>query len=634
MKKTIKFAAVALCAAALAISCNKESIQINVEKAQPEMVTFTCQLPEMTKVSITPDGTVGKVAWEEGDEILIHGKHTESGCYTIVKLTKDDISADGKSATISFSGISSYAAREEYNSVFYAAYPASAVKLGEHCYDNTRFNGSDAPFMVAVNEENTFLFQNICGVISFSLNGDFDSYVFSGNNDEIVAYEAFQSRLRSKAAGGLELYAVKDGDSFNCSPLTSASGELKTAGTTNYIFIPGGANFTGGFTFKFKKNGEIVKAATTEEGVNVARNKMLVLGDITSHLTDYEAPTTSDHKSEITDATDLSSAGTANCYVITEAGAYKFPAVKGNSTTEAGNVFGVKLVWETYNNGDDVTANSVIEAVDFEDNWIYFKTPSALQYGNALIAAKDSDGRIIWSWHIWIPKTTITAGSYNNFTGHNIMDRNLGALVVAEAGEGAPDVTSIGFYYQWGRKDPFIGAREYAEYPSKAKVAGEEFSKIGELITVAYSIEHPVTYAYVPEQDESNWTSQPAAAYWEVDGKKSMYDPCPAGYKVPTYDTSCPMWTKTDEGWTWNKNDTAKFWFRHDACEVVFPLAGYIDCWGGSHSKSNQRCILWTATNRDDTTARGAFIRWDKSSVYYAYTISKAKAGSVRCVAE
>ncbi len=619
MKKTFVFAALALCAAALAVSCEKKDFD------QPEsgingLRTFTCVIDSDTKLGI--DATSGKTTWEVGDEIVIHGKVTEEN--KTVTLGESDISADGKTATIKvdLTGVTAYDPDG-----YYAAFPADAVGYaGDRSYYYGEFSNTNRPLMAGYLSGSEFILHNLCGMLSFSATGDYDTYVVSGNNDENVGYEFFQVKANSsewnysRTATGAK---------------SSVSGDF-VSGETIQVFFPNGVNFSGGFNIKFKKGDEIVKIAKTTTGVNIARNKMLALGSITDKIVDYVAPTTSDHKSAIptAGAVDLSASGSANSYIISAPGTYKLPAVKGNTSTSAGNVFGVKLMWETYNNAESVTANTVISAVDFEDNWIYFTTPETLKPGNALIAAKDVEDNIIWSWHIWIPETAIATNSYDGFAGVNIMDRNLGALVVTVAGDESPDIRSVGFYYQWGRKDPFMHARTFESYPSKAKVAGEETTKVGNLISIGYSIAHPTHYAYVPEKDDSNWTDDTDGAYWDDNGSKSIYDPCPPGYRVPLRNTDVPMWTQTDEGWTWNKGDAAKFWFRHEASGVVFPLAGYIDCWGGSIAKSNQRCIIWSATNKGTTEARGAFIRWDKDNVYYSQSIAKAKAGSVRCVVE
>ena len=125
---------------------------------------------------------------------------------------------------------------------------------------------------------------------------------------------------------------------------------------------------------------------------------------------------------------NLGKKGTANCYLVTEAGEYKFPLVKGNTEESVGDVAKAALLWETWNNQEVVTANSVIASVDCSDGFITFSTPETLKPGNALIAALDANDVVLWSWHIWIPATTITEAVEQNYSVKAAMSRNLGAL--------------------------------------------------------------------------------------------------------------------------------------------------------------------------------------------------------------
>ena len=103
---------------------------------------------------------------------------------------------------------------------------------------------------------------------------------------------------------------------------------------------------------------------------------------------------------------DLGRKGTANCYIVKEAGEYKFKAVKGNGD-EAVAAATAELLWETWNNVEEVTANSVIATVGFEDGYVTFTTPETLKPGNAVIAAKDAAGVILWCFFIDAAATEI-----------------------------------------------------------------------------------------------------------------------------------------------------------------------------------------------------------------------------------
>ena len=96
MKTIFKVSVLALMGAALLASCAKE---FDYEPVQKETKTFTLTFAQPdTKVAVTNEG---KTTWEVGDEIMIHGG-TDGAERQKVTLTADDISADGKKATITF----------------------------------------------------------------------------------------------------------------------------------------------------------------------------------------------------------------------------------------------------------------------------------------------------------------------------------------------------------------------------------------------------------------------------------------------------------------------------------------------------------------------------------------------------
>ena len=326
--------------------------------------------------------------------------------------------------------------------------------------------------------------------------------------------------------------------------------------------------------------------------------------------------------------TDLSKDGSANSYIVTKAGDYKFAAVKGNSTDVVAAAK-AELVWETNNTATAPEVNGIIASVEFKDGFITFSTPETLVPGNALIAAKDANDVILWSWHIWIPADDILLLDGTALCGANIMDRNLGALVAASS-TGDVDPLSIGLYYQWGRKDPFPGMSTFASN-SGAAVAGEAWTAHGEHITTEYSIQHPTEYAHVKDVDEGVWNVDDPKDLWNTsENKKTIYDPCPAGYRVPLYDSSLPMWAGNFDNENWTIGDANRFSFG----DIVFPIAGYIDCWTPSYAKVGERTHVWASSWYDDTRSNCMYYRGDKSNKYYSQKFHKAKAGSVRCVAE
>ena len=226
-------------------------------------------------------------------------------------------------------------------------------------------------------------------------------------------------------------------------------------------------------------------------------------------------------------AVDLADGGeTANSYIVSTSGTYKFKPVKGNSRESVGSVSSVEVLWESF--GTDVTPSEgdLVKDVSYADGYILFSTPSSFREGNAVIAAKNSSGDILWSWHIWLTDKPKGEAYYNN-TG-TMMDRNLGATT---AGTG---VGALGLLYQWGRKDPFLGASSINR-DTEAKSTGywstavESSASKG---TVKYATENPMTFITGSSSSEYDWHfASRDNGLWS--SSKTIYDPCPVGWKVP-----------------------------------------------------------------------------------------------------
>jgi len=333
---------------------------------------------------------------------------------------------------------------------------------------------------------------------------------------------------------------------------------------------------------------------------------------------------------------DLSEEGTANCYIVSEAGKFKFKTVKSKVTSEGyseesvGTVDKAELLWETWNNGEEVTANSVIASVSYAEDYITFSTPATLKPGNALIAAKDAEGKILWSWHIWIPKTAIESSETGfGLAQAGMMDRNLGALVATSASDEA-DITSAGLMYQWGRKDPFMGPKAWGT--NEAATLNGVATTIGtEQVTVEESIANPTTFVGV----KSDWSKTVNNEYWaDADAKtKSEFDPCPAGYRVPRRDTGLRFWsgsTLTTET-TWAL-DLDHSWFKVGNPAVVFPICGYIS-YNGGYDKNGTEVYVWSAHKGNDNIAYCLRLKNSDSVSTKNEQPEKATGAVVRCVA-
>ena len=313
--------------------------------------------------------------------------------------------------------------------------------------------------------------------------------------------------------------------------------------------------------------------------------------------------------------TNLSAAQTANCYMVHRSGYYKFKAnVRGNGvvqllTTNSGQLQDiadgmsanftpakVDFLWYQgdFNNGwkNDENNKPPVDPVNpknykyaekdipmlimddgklDEDGYVTFYV-GEFRKGNIGLAAYDDAGNIIWSWHFWFtdrPKNIVTGKAH-------LMDRFLGATF-APAISGTPlrfsdanqQLATFGFYYQWGKKDPFFGPRtiDAKDDSSDAPQCSTYWVKDKGAWTASdtFVTDVPVRVSFAPAtpmtfRKRSNENAKEGAgSHWYTDDfvtgsrnqnmwgycntgseygegySKTVHDPCPPGYRVMHY---------------------------------------------------------------------------------------------------
>ena len=230
------------------------------------------------------------------------------------------------------------------------------------------------------------------------------------------------------------------------------------------------------------------------------------------------------------DINDLSAVGTANSYIVSSAGAYQFTPTKGNTSESVGVIASVEVLWETFGTDVQPLAGDLVLSARYSNGVIKFRTPSDFKEGNALIAAKDEAGTVLWSWHIWFTDQPEEQVYYQG--AGTMMDRNLGAVSAAPG-----DVGALGLLYQWGRKDPFIGSSSISESFLSAKSTLENPKTVtsdSNTGTIDYAVANPTTLIDSNRENYDWLYGTIATERWtDLDSPKSVYDPCPAGWRVP-----------------------------------------------------------------------------------------------------
>ena len=332
---------------------------------------------------------------------------------------------------------------------------------------------------------------------------------------------------------------------------------------------------------------------------------------------------------------------------------------------------GAQLIWE------DV--KGMISSVDIDTSGNGFLTFTVdadnIAEGNAVIAATLS-GTVVWSWHIWVTTQTLsdltTIAATHTYqvapvnvgqvtgtivSGATIYAGDICTVTCTNNGVSmeftvtAKDYTSGGTtyynpspYYQWGRKD--------AMYPSTggynsagtliSTYSGTTLITDGSVTTPGATIQHPNYWYYNSSNYGPYGTNSTYARkynYWDMNQTstgnittatvKTVYDPCPPGFCVPTgnlyyyaeSNSGQTTWQSTPPGRNWTVNGTP----------IFFPASGRRNNSNGSLSTVGSYGYYWSASADNGSYDHNLYFT---SSVWYWVSNYRAYGFPVRAVAE
>ena len=350
---------------------------------------------------------------------------------------------------------------------------------------------------------------------------------------------------------------------------------------------------------------------------------------------------------------DLSTSGgtalmnTANCYAINAPGSYSLPLVYGNAIKEGNENFSAYLFSPQkfvnhldmaignpyiYNNANCTPDDAVLVWQDEENlvtnvrlspdkhNLIFDVPQATIKQGNAIVAVRDTDSRIMWSWHIWVtdfvpgldptveerydpvktPRDKVVTnyqGAQYTFMGANIGwcdagtttydDRSVkvrftqaetGSTQVITLTQASHSVVNSGnqTYFQFGRKDPMLGAIRDVNGSTVDKTfypGSYSFDKSGTgKVTIGTSIQKPHVFFNYGSAKPQDWSATTYNNLWHISGPKTIYDPSPVGYQLPLQDAF--------KGFTYNGNYVSGNYFLSRFNSPYTSTTDYTDNFG------------------------------------------------------
>ena len=310
----------------------------------------------------------------------------------------------------------------------------------------------------------------------------------------------------------------------------------------------------------------------------------------------------------------------------------------------------IQTEWKTWEGSSNVTGT---KSADFSASNLKatLTIPADVTNGNNAVVKlvpKSDNSKTYWSWHLWFTnyKPDEADASKRNgqihqyisnafksggtYYGKYMMDRNLGATIIRNDASAIsqPSSTSeaikyYGLMYQFGRKDPFIGSGAgNANFATIRDASGKSltsgttppFKRVsgGGTSTsfLATAVMNPSTfYTY-----DGNWTKEQNGLWFKTsDGKKTPFDPCPPGWRVPLGGTTVTQnpWagfgngnasstsSGTWSGFAWksssNTGAAGALYNYNNSVQAWYPASGYIYRIDGNLGNVGSKGFYWGA---------------------------------------
>ena len=335
-----------------------------------------------------------------------------------------------------------------------------------------------------------------------------------------------------------------------------------------------------------------------------------------------------------------------------------------------------KLLWQDALN---LVKNCSLIMEDNKNKYLTFEVSAEnIDQGNAVIAVQDVSGKTLWSWHIWVTdhayRSTIavknttsqtayfmpvplgwcdpsgSTGASKEYTVNFSQTTSGGSSLVKTIGQVASLITAGNApFYQWGRKDPFVGSTGSGN-TTKTWYDGNGSTKNTDPVTTstrskAESIKYPEEFISGSSTWDSNttydnWnanvTSQPSSAFNDNVVVKTVYDPSPVGFKMPTTNAFTGFGSGStvkcegswDSGYKFKTNSSSP-----NPISIYFRANGYRSYSGGSLNGVTTGGYYWASGPYSNATD-GCYLSFYQGYVNPQNRSNRAYGFSVRPVSE
>lgn len=586
--------------------------------------TVLSAIIEQDEITRTEMDENNNVLWNENDQIIAFLKTSYGHKYQVKPSFVGKSYADFSMVSSSSGNDLSAGNEWEHNVAYYPYSDAiECLKSGDHyvldvvlpseqTYVPESFgNGSMA--MVAVSEGNNITFKNVLGGIKLQFKGTqkVKSITLQGKNNEKLSGSATVTAYTNDTKPAITM----DSDAFTSVTLNCDSEvQLSESTATDFIITLPPVLFSQGFTVIVTDNSGQTYTIETTKANTVLRSSLLIMPPVKLVDSGSEEPDGSEatvavgkitlNKTALTLPTNISYTLTAR---ITPIDASDQTVTWSSSNASVVTVDQSGIITTLSSGTVDITAEAggVIESCT-----ITVIAPTTKE----LIEYKDGDINygygVVLGNVIWAPVNCGYESATSNSKGY-----------------------TYGKIYQWGRKQGLgLYQSEDASVPELIEGPISIINAYNDTYANVFFTAHESPLDWLSPQNDKLWNSGT-----DEDPVKTEFDPCPEGWRVPTY-LEIKELIKHRSDWT-SKNGQNGFYFSglytylDNVPRVFLPAAGFRYGRGNmGYSRQYEGGGYWSSKPFDSGAYACYFLRsWVELS---DYGDSRATAYSIRCVQE
>ncbi|MBQ2875027.1 MAG: Ig-like domain-containing protein [Bacteroidales bacterium] len=617
MKKSFIYIA----ALTLIVACNK--VESPVQSQGSDIITAQIEQETATKTYMDANNNI---RWSEGDQIAGFMKSSLGLKYQILPSSVGKTWASFENVSGSNGNINA-GTEWDHNVVYYpysdaveaektgSNYTLNIVLPSEQTYAAESFgNGSMA--MVAVSEDNNITFRNVLGGMKLQFKGTqkVTSITLQGRNNEKLSGAATVTAYTDETKPAITMSS----DASTSVTLNCGSGvQLSESTVTEFILALPPVLFGQGFTVTVTDTDSKTYNVETDKANTVLRSSLLTMPAFKLGSNPSEEQPDDDELIIPVSYVNLNS---------TSLKLYEGDIAQLTATVGPKDATDKTVVWSS--------DNPAVVSVD-QTGFV-----TAITAGTTKVTAA-SGGK---SATCTVTVSTLAVAIANYVDEYDV---NHGKGIVVGQTVWAPvncgyhkEDFKYGKLYQWGRK--YGQGYSGSLYDVNGNKAGEVsdatvptfaeggISEIGGNHKSNANVFYTGSYDWVDPRNNELWNSGS-----ESNPVKTDYDPCPDGWRVPTYAELSEL-SKNHSSWTTDENGQVGYWFSGASTytetvpQVFFPAAGRRYCSGGNALNRGSYGYYWSSRPSSEYAYRLNF----RNGYADMFDNGRAYGYSVRCVQE